>query len=636
MASYENIQNNELNFKNILSVAGKLKYSNILFNVDSKNFCKCCLGINSKIKNNAVINCKCSCKGHEHGTFNMEDVLRTANDKIYNKFNVNKEKDIKEIRSKDEIEISDKESVVYEPEPYGNENYIVYSYDHYNKSNESSTESIYKRLFNNIFLIDKSESDINISNNEAKKDGEINKVNIEDDLQNLNKKLNINEDLNQYEQFLTEEENECIRNIERNNDKFKRINVTTGYMGKGLLRLNRNPEFSKLVQDPLNISTNNEEELNQSTIENESTNSNVSLSSLQKSTPHIESSAASNIVIPTSKKKKVESPIIKDKKEFIDQKNLIDEKILEKIQKNRFLNKRLLKNENIFNILTNPIIKISKKKYYNYNKYYRNGILKKRNIGKILYNNYVIQTGPFRNYFSKEGHNIFNRYLYSSSGDLYLHQPYTSKYEYSSYNSINAKKLTYIKHNHPNCKIKMKPHDVVKIGKPKKALLKWNDHSFSRIPTISKKVHHFNANKYLFELNDSILTNEEEQTYECCPKKYDSVCYRKNLYKLQREILTDYIKESTAIISQKYPNIGGWGNLPDDNYKKIKDNQLTEEDDESTEEEENKELNMKNIYPKNMTLDEYLRMYEEMLENKLKKPIKKETKSHVTINLYDL
>jgi len=175
----------------------------------------------------------------------------------------------------------------------------------------------------------------------------------------------------------------------------------------------------------------------------------------------------------------------------------------------------------------------------------------------------------------------------------------------------------------------MKSNDIVRIEKPTKALIKWNDQAFSRIPTISKKIHYFDANKYLFELNDSILTNEEEQIYECCPKKYDSVCYRKNLYKLQKEILNNYIKESTATMFQKYPNIGGWGNLPDDSTKKIKESLPLNDDDNSTEEEENKELNMNNIYPKDMTLDEYLRMYEEMLENKLKKPNKNIYKNHI-------
>jgi len=451
----------------------------------------------------------------------------------------------------------------------------------------------------------------------------------------LNKKINDNDDLNQYEQFLTEEENECIRNIQRNYDKLRRVNVTTGYMGKGLLRLNRNPEFSKFVENPLNKETTINDESKISTAQN-SNRDEKSRSSQRKSTARL-SSVSSKVKTPIHHEKKKAS-IIKEKKEFIDKKNLVDDKILEKIQKNRFLNKRLLNNENIFNILTNPIIKISKKKYYNNNKYYRKGVLKKRNIGKILYNNFVIRSSPFRNYFSKEGQNIFSRNLYSSNVDHFLHRPYESKYEYEylSYNNINAKKLSYIKLNNKNCKIKMKSNDVVRIGKPTKKMIKWNDHAFSRIPTISKKVHSFDANKYLFELNDSILTNEEEQVYECCPKKYDSVCYRKNLYKLQKDILTDYIKDSTAVISQKYPNIGGWGNFPNGDFKLIKGDPFNEEDDESTEEEENKELNMKNIYPKDMTLDEYLRMYEEMLENKLKKPVKNREKNHVIININHL
>ncbi|OUM66861.1 hypothetical protein PIROE2DRAFT_59120 [Piromyces sp. E2] len=634
MSSNNNINDNGLNFKNILNVAGKLKYSNILFGVNNENICKCCLGINLKIKNNAVVSHKCSCKGHEHGTYSIEDVLQNANDKIDNRFSVNMNEDEEETNNdKTEKSSNNENTELIEPEPYGNENYIIYSYDHYNKSNESSTESIYKRLFNNIFKIEQSKNELNDkSNDENGGEMKTREIDMEENLQYLQKKLAENDDLNQYEQFLTEEENECLRNIKRNYDKLKRVNVTSGYMGKGLLRLNRNPEFSKFVEDPLNKNTLMKEKSQISTTQSENSKSTKSRPLSRRSTARSKLSSASNKVkTPINKEEKKVSEI-KGNKEFIDQKKFIDNKILEKIQNNKFLNKRLLNNENIFNILTNPIIKISKKQYYNNNKYYRKGVLKKRNIGKILYNNYVIRSGPLRNYFSEEGHNIFSRNLYGSSVDHFLHRPYTSKHEYSSYDNINAKRLTYIKLNNQNCKIKMKSNDVVRIGKPTKAMLKWNDHAFSRIPTISKKVHYFDANKYLFELNDSILTNEEEQVYECCPKKYDSVCYRKNLYKLQKEILTDYIKESTAIISQKYPNIGGWGNLPDDNSKKIKEDiHLDEEEDESTEEEENKELNMKNIYPKNMTIDEYLRLYEEMLENKLKKPPKNEEKNHVII-----
>lgn len=436
--------------------------------------------------------------------------------------------------------------------------------------------------------------------------------------------------MNQYEQFLTEEENECLRNIERNINHLKRVNVTSGLMGKGLLRLNRNPEFTKYVVNPLKRNSTLYEEQHQQSRKN--TPSEKSKTPSLKSTPYSKKTELLRKNKSTPIKKIPET--VKEKKDFIDQKNFVDDKILEKIKNNRFLNKRLLNNQNIFNILINPIIKISKKKYYNNDIYYRNGILKKKNIGKILYSNYVIKSSPFKNYFKGKGHNIFSKNLFSTSSDYLLHQPYSSKHEYSTYNNIFAKKLTYIRHNYKNCKIRMKSNDVVRIEKPAKALIKWNDQAFSRIPTISKKVHYFDANKYLFELNDSILTNEEEQIYECCPKKYDSVCYRKNLYKLQKEILNNYIKESTATMFQKYPNIGGWGNLPDDDTKKIKESLPLNDDDNSTEEEENKELNMNNIYPKDMTLDEYLRMYEEMLENKKKKPNKNIYKNHVIKLLY--
>jgi len=333
-------------------------------------------------------------------------------------------------------------------------------------------------------------------------------------------------------------------------------------MGKGLLRLNRLPEFSNFIVNPSNKrdSTIDGDSFHPSTFHSGYSRS-IRSSSSRKSTVPSRLSTSSSKSKPPIVSEKAVTPVVKNKKEYIDQKKLVDDKILEKIQQNRFLNKRLLNNENIFSILTNPIIKITKKKYQNSNKYYRNGILKKRNIGKILYNSYVISSGPFKNYFSKKANNIFSRNLYSTSSDQILHRSYSSKHEYLSYNNINAKKLTYIKHNNKNCNIRMKSNDVVRIEKPSKALLKWNDHAFSRIPTISRKIHHFDASKYLYELNDSILTNEEELVYECCPKKYDSVCYRKNLYKLQKEILTDYIKESTAVISQKYPNIGGWGNF---------------------------------------------------------------------------
>jgi len=180
IASYDNLKNNELNFKNILSVAGKLKYINLLFGVNNENFCKCCLGINSKIKNNVVVNYKCSCKGHEHGTFNMDEVLQNANDKIESRFKVNKNNydniDNKSENEKEEEIINNEDGEISEPEPYGNENYIIYSYDHFNKSNEASTESIYKRLFNNIFKIDQSEDKLDNINVDENNDGGINNM----------------------------------------------------------------------------------------------------------------------------------------------------------------------------------------------------------------------------------------------------------------------------------------------------------------------------------------------------------------------------------------------------------------------------------------------------------------------------
>lgn len=420
----------------------------------------------------------------------------------------------------------------------------------------------------------------------------------------------------------------------------------TGDMGKGLLRLNRNPEFAEYTSISAKVDTPSENKENlllqppqqnenvpeilneeDEKIENENIKEKSEMSELGSEYSFMKSDLSSTSLLK-------EKPVVtkKEVREVLDQKKFIDNKILDKIQKNGFLNKRLLNNDNIFNILTNPIIKISKKKYYNNKRYYRNGVLKKRNIGKILYNDYVIKNSPFKNYFNEEGHNIFGRDLYSQNkSDIFLRRPYTSKHEYSSYNNIYAKKLTYIKHNNPNCKIRMKSSDVVRIGKPMKALIKWRDHSFSRIPTISKRVHAFDAKMFLYELNDNILSKEEKQIYECCPKKYDSVCYRKNLYKLQKEILNDYIKESTAIISQKYPNIGGWGNEPDNDSRRIKEDTVNFEEnaDESSEDEESRDLNMKNIYPKNMTLEEYLRLYEEMLENKLKKPNKNKLNNYV-------
>ncbi|ORX87507.1 hypothetical protein BCR32DRAFT_264270 [Anaeromyces robustus] len=641
VSSYRQM-NLDLNFKNILNASRKLKYNNTLLSFDNKKFCKCCIGINKKIKNNSVVNTnhKCTCVGHVHGEFDLKAVLKNANNIIDNKFyNYNKKKDEQnEIQKDDDIDNID---------PYGNSSYIIYANNIYNNSNESSNESIYKRLFNNMFKIDNSVSDIDTQSiEESNNQGEKNFKNKEPTLEsnkNLYKETISNEDVNEYQEFLNEEENECLKNIERNYDNMRRVNVLTGDMGKGLLRLNRNPELSEFVNnkkskkvtifdvkdeenkdDKIEEGTENEENKTNSISRQDNNKENESNFSIKEnSEPPEKRNNSSNY-------QKIEESV-KETKELIDQKKLIDDKVLEKIKNNKFLSKRLLNNKNIFNILTNPIIKISKRKYY-YDKNQRNGVLKKRNIGKILYNDFVIKSGPFRNYFSEESHNIFSRNLFSTEINNYLHYPYSrKKYEYSSYNNIFTKRLTYIKYNNKNCKINMKSNDVVRIEKPMKALIKWNDHSFSRIPTISKKVHSFDANKYLFELNDSILMDEEEQIYECCPKKYDSVCYRKNLYKLQKEILNDYIKESTDTISQKYPKIGGWGNVPDVNYQKIKEDIHLEDhdEDESTDEEENKELNMKNIYPKDMTLDEYLRLYEEMLENKLKKPNRNLLKSHV-------
>ena len=599
----------------------------------------------------------------------------------------------------------------------------------------------------------------------------------------------MDEVLDEYEEFLNEEENEIKKNIKRNYDNMKRKSTVTGDLGKGLLRLNRNPNLEKYSRIGSKTKNNNKDRgqdtdhssigklkrsksykstntiksssKSKSKINLKSESNSISTSnSISKSTLEIESrlgtgskagtslrsgissrtgiSSRSGISSRTGTESRIgletraglgtgtatETEINTDKnieslsevidsnesvekgllleaspittstvnstpkkvREVIDQKKFIDPKILDKIHKNKYLNKRLLNNENIFNILTNPIIKITKKKYYNNKCYYKNGILKKRNIGKILYHEYVITSSPFQNYFNEDSHSPLNNsgsfsrrssrknlYIDSPKSDHLLHHPYTSKREFSSYkNSMYTKKLTYIKHNYPNCKIKLKPNDVVRIGKPMKALIKWRDHSFSHIPTISKRVHALDASSYLYELNDSHLTKEEKEANECCSQKYDSKGYQRNLYKLQKEILNDYIKESTAIISQKFPNIGEWENSSNVYYnesfgsgikegikkdgeekgkkkggdKERKGEEKEEEEKEEKEkstlffeeedsdlsiDEDKRDLNMKNIYPKNMSLEAYLRLYEEMLENKLKKP--KSSSYHHHVNL---
>jgi len=599
----------------------------------------------------------------------------------------------------------------------------------------------------------------------------------------------VDEVLDEYEEFLNEEENEIKKNIKRNYDNMKRKSTVTGDLGKGLLRLNRNPNLEKYSRIGSKTKNNNKDRgqdtdhssigklkrsksykstntiksssKSKSKINLKSESNSISTSnSISKSTLEIESrlgtgskagtslrsgissrtgiSSRSGISSRTGTESRIgletraglgtgtatETEINTDKnieslsevidsnesvekgllleaspittstvnstpkkvREVIDQKKFIDPKILDKIHKNKYLNKRLLNNENIFNILTNPIIKITKKKYYNNKCYYKNGILKKRNIGKILYHEYVITSSPFQNYFNEDSHSPLNNsgsfsrrssrknlYIDSPKSDHLLHHPYTSKREFSSYkNSMYTKKLTYIKHNYPNCKIKLKPNDVVRIGKPMKALIKWRDHSFSHIPTISKRVHALDASSYLYELNDSHLTKEEKEANECCSQKYDSKGYQRNLYKLQKEILNDYIKESTAIISQKFPNIGEWENSSNVYYnesfgsgikegikkdgeekgkkkggdKERKGEEKEEEEKEEKEkstlffeeedsdlsiDEDKRDLNMKNIYPKNMSLEAYLRLYEEMLENKLKKP--KSSSYHHHVNL---
>jgi len=160
----------ELNFKNILKVAGKLKYSNLLFSVDNEKFCKCCVGINTIIKNNMVINKKCTCIGHEHGELNIDEILKHANDKIDKKFNafnkeINTENIQEEQTEKEETSEFEIDNTII-PDPYGNSDYIIYSDNNQIKSNQSSTESIYKRLFNNMFRIDSSQDNLNNENND--------------------------------------------------------------------------------------------------------------------------------------------------------------------------------------------------------------------------------------------------------------------------------------------------------------------------------------------------------------------------------------------------------------------------------------------------------------------------------------
>ncbi|ORY68150.1 hypothetical protein LY90DRAFT_504417 [Neocallimastix californiae] len=502
--------------------------------------------------------------------------------------------------------------------------------------------------------------------------------------------------IDQYQEFLNEEEKEIMKNIERNYNHLRSRSVRTEIRPSST---QSNKDTNKSLK--LKTKTKTKQITKVPAVKSKTP---IKIIKIKKEDEELSRNDSKKIIEIKSNPSSKSSPIIKsstiipenESKEILDQKEFIEPTILDKIHKNRFLKKRLLNNDNIFNILSNPIIKISKKKYYNDKSYYRNGVLKKRNIGKILYNNFVLKNTPFKNYFKEEGHNILGRDLYpdhmeskkssfSSSVDRFLHQPYSSQHQLSSYNNIKySRKLTYIKHQYRNCKIKIKPKNVVGIGKPMKALIKWRDHSFSRIPTISKKVHGFDAMTYLYELNDTALSGEEKAVYECCPLKYDSVSYRKNLYKLQKEILNDYIKESNAIITQKYPNIGSLGNVPDGDLQKIKekksiieskisavggkkggkDSDENKENEEEEEEEEKEEENKgfkfefdsdsdfdfddeedvsedeigkekknqknkhkKSAYPSNMTLEEYLRMYEEMLENKLKKPRNRDLKN---------
>ncbi|KAL6605423.1 hypothetical protein U3516DRAFT_638612 [Neocallimastix sp. 'constans'] len=660
----------DLNFKNILGNSRKLKYGNLRLAQDQK-LCKCCIGLLRKIPKkipdpSSDTAPKCHCIGHDHGEFSLEKVIHRANEKIDKKFNQFNPNITKE-------QFSEWFNDFLESDAYGNSDYTIYKDGTICKSNESSTESIYKRFFNNIFKIENSSSTSSplssthtldsINNLEGNlNDLKEKEVHFDDEkkTEKVAIKSEVDEVLDEYEEFLNEEENEIKKNIKRNYDNMKRKSTVTGDLGKGLLRLNRNPNLEKYSRIGSKTKNNNKDrgqDTDHSSIgklkRSKSYKSTNTIKSSSKSKSKINLKSESNSISTSNSISKstleIESSTPKKVREVIDQKKFIDPKILDKIHKNKYLNKRLLNNENIFNILTNPIIKITKKKYYNNKCYYKNGILKKRNIGKILYHEYVITSSPFQNYFNEDSHSPLNNsgsfsrrssrknlYIDSPKSDHLLHHPYTSKREFSSYkNSMYTKKLTYIKHNYPNCKIKLKPNDVVRIGKPMKALIKWRDHSFSHIPTISKRVHALDASSYLYELNDSHLTKEEKEANECCSQKYDSKGYQRNLYKLQKEILNDYIKESTAIISQKFPNIGEWENSSNVYYNESFGKKSTlffeEEDSDLSIDEDKRDLNMKNIYPKNMSLEAYLRLYEEMLENKLKKP--KSSSYHHHVNL---
>ncbi|KAG4095926.1 hypothetical protein H8356DRAFT_944064 [Neocallimastix lanati (nom. inval.)] len=641
----------DLNFKNILGNSRKLKYGNLRLAQDQK-LCKCCIGLLRKIPKkipdpSSDTAPKCHCIGHDHGEFSLEKVIHRANEKIdkkFNQFNPNSDIPTTILNNKENTITKEQFSEWFndflESDAYGNSDYTIYKDGTICKSNESSTESIYKRFFNNIFKIENSSSTSSPLSSTHTLDS-IN--NLEGNLIAI--KSEVDEVLDEYEEFLNEEENEIKKNIKRNYDNMKRKSTVTGDLGKGLLRLNRNPNLEKYSRIGSKTKNNNKDRLGTGTATETEINTDKNIESLSEVIDSNESVEKGLLLEASPITTSTVNSTPKKVREVIDQKKFIDPKILDKIHKNKYLNKRLLNNENIFNILTNPIIKITKKKYYNNKCYYKNGILKKRNIGKILYHEYVITSSPFQNYFNEDSHSPLNNsgsfsrrssrknlYIDSPKSDHLLHHPYTSKREFSSYkNSMYTKKLTYIKHNYPNCKIKLKPNDVVRIGKPMKALIKWRDHSFSHIPTISKRVHALDASSYLYELNDSHLTKEEKEANECCSQKYDSKGYQRNLYKLQKEILNDYIKESTAIISQKFPNIGEWENSSNVYYNESFGSGIKEEDSDLSIDEDKRDLNMKNIYPKNMSLEAYLRLYEEMLENKLKKP--KSSSYHHHVNL---
>jgi len=191
----------DLNFKNILGNSRKLKYGNLRLAQDQK-LCKCCIGLLRKIPKkipdpSSDTAPKCHCIGHDHGEFSLEKVIHRANEKIDKKFNqFNPNSDIPTTilnnkentsgvnnnnnnnnnnNSNNNINILEKNDPNIPPkvtkeqfsewfndflesDAYGNSDYTIYKDGTICKSNESSTESIYKRFFNNIFKIENSSS----------------------------------------------------------------------------------------------------------------------------------------------------------------------------------------------------------------------------------------------------------------------------------------------------------------------------------------------------------------------------------------------------------------------------------------------------------------------------------------------